>query len=762
MQRKNDKLDRLRAEDRVLKHLDHTLAPTSNIILRRNRSKHTSTRQTNIANLSNYTLSNGELRLLSRGLSFCPSRDVNPVDLCQDMEQYLRRIKLKEYFQNDDTNSSPQTPLSREPSHKKSYWTPPSGRNQYIDSYVQTARGHLDRFILDNHHHSNKDNLTVNERKAIKTLRSNYDIAEVRSLVPEQPRPGVFYTFPKLHKLSKLIAEKMPSTSSGDPDQARTTISEDPVELCKAAKALKVSPPGRPIVSGIGTMTEFISGYVDNLLQPLLPRIPSFIKDTTHFLQTLQDIENLTENTLLVTMDVSSLYSNIPHVEGVQACEDFLRKCGFEENFLRDICSIIRFILLHNHFEFNSRHFLQIQGTAMGTKMAPSYANVFMDALEQKLLSGYHLKPDHYCRYIDDIFFIWTHGVDSLHDFNRQIGKLINHFLRSDYPLKVIKKATIKASKVDRNKLLTYSSKTPHQRIPMVFEFNYKLTKLSRPLVKDFKYLRLDPSIRDLFSDPPLSARRQPPNLRSLLTSSRLPQPPASHGNRTCNKRRCQVCKHIITDVPFIPPGTTTKIRPPPLTCDSSNVVYLLVCTRCDREEEYPREQEGKQQRPPLQQVPTDRQNLLPQQRYPCQQNSRLPQQECPPQQGYPPQTGYPPQHVPDIPMVNRDVQTPAKDYLVFATFVTIFCCWPLGIVAIIQAFKVRTLNSLGDYTSAQRASHRAKNWSIGTLICGLALPTIAVMYYGLFRVAVFAVSNAFFTPVTVAPTTTRRPWQLQ
>ncbi|KAJ8035405.1 hypothetical protein HOLleu_22628 [Holothuria leucospilota] len=290
MQRKNDKLDRLRAEDQVLKHLDHTLAPTSNIILRRNRSRHTSTRQTNIANLSNYTLSNGEQRLLSRGLSFCPSRDVNPIDLFQDMEQYLRRIKLKEYFQNDDTNSSLQTPLSREPSHKKSNWTPPSGRNQYIDSYVQTARGSLDSFILDNHHHSNKDNLTVNERKAIKTLRSNYDIvimpsdkgdtitvmdtadyvaeidsqlsntafyeelthdptklfkselielinhlnynvqAEVRSLVPEQPRPGVFYTIPKLHKPSKIIAEKMPSTSSGDPDQAR--ISEDPVELC--------------------------------------------------------------------------------------------------------------------------------------------------------------------------------------------------------------------------------------------------------------------------------------------------------------------------------------------------------------------------------------------------------------------------------------------------------------------------------------------------------------------------------------------------
>lgn len=202
----------------------------------------------------------------------------------------------------------------------------------------------------------------------------------------------------------------MPSTSSGDLDQAQTTISEDPVELCKAAKALKVSPSGRPIVSGIGTMTEFISGYVDSILQPLLPRIPSFIKDTTHFLQTLQDLEKLAENTLLVTMAVSSLYSNILHVEGVQACEDFSRKCGSEENFLRDICSIIRFILSHNHFEFNSRHFFQIQGTAVGTTVAPSYANVFMDAIEQKLLSGYHLKPDHYCRYIADVFFIWTYG----------------------------------------------------------------------------------------------------------------------------------------------------------------------------------------------------------------------------------------------------------------------------------------------------------------------------------------------------------------
>ena len=84
-------------------------------------------------------------------------------------------------------------------------------------------------------------------------------------------------------------------------------------------------------------------------------------------------------------------------------------------------------------------------------------------------------------------------------------------------------------------------------------------------------------------SDPPLSARRQPPNLRSLLTSSKLPRPNACQGNRICNKPRCQICKHLITDPLYTPSGTTVKIRSPPLTCDSSNVVYLLVCTQCER-----------------------------------------------------------------------------------------------------------------------------------------------------------------------------------
>ena len=74
-------------------------------------------------------------------------------------------------------------------------------------------------------------------------------------------------------------------------------------------------------------------------------------------------------------------------------------------------------VLKKNVFEFNSECFLQISGTAIGTKMAPAYANIVMSIFERKLLTGSCNKPLVWFRYIDDIFAIWTYGEDKLKDF---------------------------------------------------------------------------------------------------------------------------------------------------------------------------------------------------------------------------------------------------------------------------------------------------------------------------------------------------------
>jgi len=46
------------------------------------------------------------------------------------------------------------------------------------------------------------------------------------------------------------------------------------------------------------------------------------------------------------------------------------------------LLQLTQLVLTMNNFIFEKHNFLQIKGTAMGTRMAPSYANLFMGRLE--------------------------------------------------------------------------------------------------------------------------------------------------------------------------------------------------------------------------------------------------------------------------------------------------------------------------------------------------------------------------------------------
>ena len=97
----------------------------------------------------------------------------------------------------------------------------------------------------------------------------------------------------------------------------------------------------------------------------------------------LTAIDNLPDNTFLVSLDVTSLYTNIPHNVGIDAFRFFLQKRTNKHIPTETICDPIRIILTMNNFTFNSKHYLQKHGTAMGTRMAPSYANLFLGKFER-------------------------------------------------------------------------------------------------------------------------------------------------------------------------------------------------------------------------------------------------------------------------------------------------------------------------------------------------------------------------------------------
>ena len=89
-------------------------------------------------------------------------------------------------------------------------------------------------------------------------------------------------------------------------------------------------------------------------------------------------------------MDVSSLYRNIPQEEGTGiACKVYDSFHNYNPSiptrFLREILSLI-LNEFENSFQFNAENYLKTHGSAMGTKMAVSFANIFMAKIETTLI----------------------------------------------------------------------------------------------------------------------------------------------------------------------------------------------------------------------------------------------------------------------------------------------------------------------------------------------------------------------------------------
>ena len=59
----------------------------------------------------------------------------------------------------------------------------------------------------------------------------------------------------------------------------------------------------------------------------------------------------------------------------------------------------------------------QLRGTAIGTTFASPYAVLLMADLAERLLQDIDLQQHIKWRYIDDIYFIWEHGENSLTQF---------------------------------------------------------------------------------------------------------------------------------------------------------------------------------------------------------------------------------------------------------------------------------------------------------------------------------------------------------
>ena len=286
-------------------------------------------------------------------------------------------------------------------------------------------------------------NLTPSERKALRELKNDKDLiinkADKGSTIVVQNRTDYINA-----ALEHLNDPNTYMELDGDPTRIicseidlllkdfhkKGLLDKDMVDFCSPPKKARPArlyflkkihknPMGiRPIVSSCESPTENISQFIDFWLQPLMKALPSYLKDTLQLINELGEIL-IEPNTLLVTIDVKSLYTCIPHQEGIAACKEALSSTPEDNPERPDIfvlVCLLEIVLKNNTFEFDNKFYKQLQGTAMGTKLAPAYANLFMGKLEHEILSHTSLKPIFYKRYID-ILLLWPNSELELNNF---------------------------------------------------------------------------------------------------------------------------------------------------------------------------------------------------------------------------------------------------------------------------------------------------------------------------------------------------------
>ena len=505
------------------------------------------------------------------------------------------------------------------------------------------------------------ENMDKKTMRAIKKLVSKFSQCmtekEIDYLTNFEVKTSNFYGLPKVHKSKQIEAAVQQQNS--------------PFIEIQSPEDLKF----RPIVAGPQCPTHRLSHFIDLILKPLCQYVPSFIRDDFDFLNHLPT--DIDQDAILVSFDVVSLYTNIPHQLGLDSVNFWLEKYGqivdqrFPSNFLIEALKIV---LEHNTFNFNGKNYLQISGTAMGTKVAPTYATLVMGYLEDQMYQQVETRFDtefknyiksEWKRFLDDCFLIFgkNHNLEEFHnllnelhpsikftvessdkelpfldimiiktgkriitdifykktdthqylDFHschpshtkrnipfclaRRICTIVNDenrkelrlqelktFLKKqNYPSSLIDMGIQKAKLIPLTELRSTRSKDQNtDLLPFVSTHNPNNPDMFSVIKNNLPVLHQNQNLENLFpSDIFLKSKRQPRNLKKILTRAKFQDSDVQNTVSKCNDSRCGLCEYletgsqlILSNGKFITPNEN-------INCKTVNLIYCLVCANC-------------------------------------------------------------------------------------------------------------------------------------------------------------------------------------
>ena len=215
-------------------------------------------------------------------------------------------------------------------------------------------------------------------------------------------KPAKLYLLPKIHK-----------------------IKEDEIGLFTGQQALQQNLiiPGRPIISQCSAPTMSIGHFIDYFLVPLVKKQETYLRDTTDFINKIE-ATSIHKNHIMVTYDVTSMYTNIPFEElllSVTRALEHIQSADYEIQIPKkeSLIFLLEILLRNNEFHFNGIKYKQILGASMGAVPSPEICDLRMYDILHSIIHKSKLshKIITHFRYRDDGFMIFDASTDEIHNF---------------------------------------------------------------------------------------------------------------------------------------------------------------------------------------------------------------------------------------------------------------------------------------------------------------------------------------------------------
>jgi len=267
--------------------------------------------------------------------------------------------------------------------------------------FTKADKGNI-TVALDRNHYINSINLLLKDESTYEIIQKN----PVKNL--EQRLNNILKRWHSLGFVSK---------------QDLFRLRNNDCSLPKAYGLPKVHKEGTPfriIVSSVNTTLDSFADYLQRILHKSLPLAQSHVKNSFELFNTLLG-KKVPENHLLVSLDVKSLFTNIPSELVIEAINNrwlYIEK--FTKIKKKEFILAVKFLLDSTFFTFDKIIYKQIFGSPMGSPISPVLADLVMQDLERKAIDKLDFSLSFYYRYVDDILLLTpAEKVDSiLNTFN--------------------------------------------------------------------------------------------------------------------------------------------------------------------------------------------------------------------------------------------------------------------------------------------------------------------------------------------------------